>query len=172
MQNAQSESGKMKIQDGLSLFNLIENVDYVLNGETIVALPKYRQIPKTVVIPETGVILNEQGGVLAKGFPDQEKIIMETEEYFSPIPDIEKIRIKFGSIARLKCQKVLAVVASYNYSLTAEQIDAMVLNFAPIIQALQLNRPDTSYNLILNIPVDGVLIKQEMKDMILKILSE
>ena len=76
-----------------------------------------------------------------------------------------------GAIAREKCTKALDVVAGYNLSLTSEQIDSMVVTFASIFTELKNNRPGKALPLVQAVNVDGVLVTQEMKDIIVSILT-
>ena len=77
-----------------------------------------------------------------------------------------------GAVAREKCQKVLDIVAGFNESnLSSSQIDGMVQAFAPILVQLQMNRPSAALALIQNVTVDGVAVTEEMKSIIVEILS-
>ena len=76
-----------------------------------------------------------------------------------------------GSNAREKCSKALDVIAGYNAAHTSAQIDAMVSAFTPILTALQMNRPFAALALVQAVTPDGVLVTQEMKDIIVSILS-
>jgi hypothetical protein len=81
-------------------------------------------------------------------------------------------KLAVGAAAREKCQKVLDVIAGYNESnLTATQIDSMVTTFSPILIQLQMNRPTSALSLINSVTADGTIVTQEMKDIIVGILS-
>lgn len=76
-----------------------------------------------------------------------------------------------GAIAREKCSKALDVIAGYNAAHTSAQIDAIVSAFTPILTALQMNRPFAALALVQAVTPDGTLVTQEMKDIIVSILS-
>lgn len=76
-----------------------------------------------------------------------------------------------GAVAREKCSKALDVIAGYNANHAAAQIDSMVSTFAPILTALQMNKPSATLALVQAIIPYGILVTQEMKDIIISILS-
>lgn len=83
-------------------------------------------------------------------------------------------KLEAGKKARQACTNCLDIIAGYNLEqeLTAEQITEMQTTFAPIQSALMTARPTTAKALITALVPDGVLVTQELKDLVLVELSE
>lgn len=79
-------------------------------------------------------------------------------------------RVSRGRVNREKCKAALDYVAGSNTdsAMTEEQIDAMETAFAPILDALQKNRPQKAARLITNV-VDPAYL--ELKTNLLEILN-
>lgn len=106
----------------------------------------------------------------------------EESEYSVEIVDVtaelaEQARIADlkakGAAARIACQTALDLIAGHNIenAFTSEQITQMVITFAPIQQALMLNRPSLAKTLISAITPDGVIITEQLKTDILADLA-
>jgi hypothetical protein len=83
-------------------------------------------------------------------------------------------KIALGRIARNACQSVLDLIAGSNVTreLTAEQITLMQSTFGDIERALQSNRPNLAKSLIAQVPVDGVIVTEELKAVALELLKD
>lgn len=79
-----------------------------------------------------------------------------------------------GAKARTDCQRVLDLIAGFNLlpGRTSAQAGQMVTMFAEAKQHLQDGRPAAAKVAIQEIPVDGELVTQEMKDLALNLLSD
>lgn len=79
-----------------------------------------------------------------------------------------------GEIDKAKCQRALLYINGSNRrrQLTAEQITIMQTTFNNVFLLLLANRPDSAALVINSIDVDGVIVTQELKDIVLMILNE
>lgn len=86
----------------------------------------------------------------------------------------KQAKLQAGKKAREACLKCLDIIAGYNLEqeLTAEQITEMQTTFAPIQTALMTSRPSTAKALITALTPDGILVSQELKDLVLAELAE
>lgn len=86
--------------------------------------------------------------------------------------DIEQVR-KVGAIAVKACNHVIEVIAGYNITrlLTPAQKDSMLVQFAPVLQALQQFRPGVAKSLIEAITPDETLVTSDMKSDILEVFG-
>lgn len=75
-------------------------------------------------------------------------------------------KINKGKVARSICEKVLDLIAGFNIDRNSSvgDIDAIETAFAPILAALTAIRPYKAKALIDQVPVDGVMVTQEMMD--------
>lgn len=120
-------------------------------------------------------------GDIGFGHPERQSINEETgetvtlpAEYTITITDVtsehetnERIaaQVAAGKNARLCCSAVLDLITGYNLTrwLTQEQIDLMLITFAPINSALLSGRPNVAKALIGAVEADGVIITEQMK---------
>jgi hypothetical protein len=81
-------------------------------------------------------------------------------------------KIQKGKADRIKCERVLDLVAGYNRDreLSIEQITQMQQSFSQAEAMLRANRPDFAKQLISAITPDEVLITTEMKNICLGLL--
>lgn len=79
-----------------------------------------------------------------------------------------------GAKADADCKKVLHLIGGFNLQpgRTPSQTDSMVSTFAEAKKHLQDGRPGAAKAAIQAIPVDGVLVTQQMKDLALGLLSD
>lgn len=79
-----------------------------------------------------------------------------------------------GKKAREACDRVLDLIGGFNLlpGRTSGQTDTMTSTFAEAKGYLQDGRPGKARHAIQNIPVDGVLVTQPMKDLALSFLQD
>jgi hypothetical protein len=79
-----------------------------------------------------------------------------------------------GAKARIDCQRVLDLIGGFNLlsGKSSDQVGQMVSTFATAKQYLQDGRPGSAKSAIMAIPVDGVLVTQQMKDLAIGLLSD
>ena len=105
------------------------------------------------------------------------------DELLALIPIVTEEQIKKNEIEtraargkkfREDCDKCLDIIADFNdqRSLTVAQIQQMQTTFAPINQALNSRMPKTAKALLINVVADGVIVTDEMKNMVLDVLKE
>jgi len=99
------------------------------------------------------------------------EIIDITEEYAAE-QEMQQL-IAQGEANEKKCRKALAYIGGYNEArnLDAAQTNIMQATFGTVFQMLLANRPNTARQLISEIEVDGTLITQQLKDVVLGLLS-
>lgn len=155
-------------------FKLTEGVDFKMELDgSYSALPKKRTVDKPIHHPAIPQQLNAQGGVIANAVPEWYEMNMVEETYFDVLPTQSALIQRDGSESRRKCTAALNIVYSFNKLLNETQIEAMRSNtgLSTINNLLKDCWPSKALSLIQSLPVDGVMIKQEMKDMIIEVLS-
>lgn len=80
--------------------------------------------------------------------------------------------INEGKKARETCNKVLDLIGGFNLQRTSSETDALSSNFASAKTFLMEGRPGKAKYQIQQIPVDGVLVTQEMKSLVLSLLND
>lgn len=82
--------------------------------------------------------------------------------------------INKGNSFLQSCQNCLSIIGAYNddRGLTVEQITQMATSFAQIESTLNRRMPKTSKQLIANINPDGILVTEELKNLLLDELKE
>jgi hypothetical protein len=105
------------------------------------------------------------------------------DELIALIPIVNEEETKKNEIAeraargkkfREDCEKCLDIIADFNdqRSLTVAQIQQMQTTFAPINQALNSRMPKTAKALLINVVADGIIVTDEMKNMVLEVLKD
>jgi hypothetical protein len=145
--------------------------------EQVIQHPEIPAIPEVLVTP---AVFDSQGveiSPMIPGSPTVDAIAAYTEVipgYTVELVDItaelaEKARLADlklkGAEARIACEECLDLIAGHNISanLSSDQITSMSVLFAPIVQALMLNRPSLAKSLISVIVPDGIIVTDQLK---------
>lgn len=128
--------------------------------------------PVLINHPAIPMVLNAQGGVISQEIPAWSEPAYINENYYEVFPTEIVLRQTHGSIIREACRNAISIIMSFNAALTINQVTLIATDFAVIYQHLKDFRPGAALALINAVPVDGILIKQELKDMLVATLTE
>jgi hypothetical protein len=162
----------MDLRKLLTKMRLTENVDYTISDKNeVVPMQKRRMIDRPIIHPEVPAQLNEQGGVLKNATPMWVESNVVEEFYFENIPSMAMLRQRDGAEMRLKSIQALDVINSFARDLSDTQAAALMLKLKPLTDLLAIRDSVKGLAIITDIEADAVLLKPELKQMIVDILN-
>jgi len=132
-------------------------------------IPQYDENGEFIGNVLTPVVVSEAKLVLPQDFEIE---ILDITAQHAAEQETQQL-IAQGEANERKCRKALAYIGGYNEArnLDAAQTNTMQATFGTVFQMLLANRPNTAKQLITEIAVDDVLVTQQLKDVVIGLLS-
>lgn len=164
---------KGEIEKSKGKFRAKENEDFIINDKgEIEPIKKIRNVFRPLYKPETPVVLNEQGGVIAPAMPGRYEMIEVTEEYTEEIPTVFEIKRAVGSTSRSKCIYCMDVLVGFMEGLLPSLAESHLKLVEKLVIKLQHSYIQEALKELKKIEVEENIFPDSLKIGLIKKLEE